>query len=138
MSQVHLTAEAKHHILLEYQRGVRGRGFRALSTRHGVKGGVHTLQRWLQQWDGTAASLKERERTGRPRALSSTEVTRHVAPPIRNANRSYRVVRYTRLLPRVQAATGTSLSLRSLKRYAQQELRARQTRGKERTEDECQ
>jgi hypothetical protein len=138
MSQVHLTAEAKHHILLEYQRGVRGRGFRALSSRHGVKGGVHTIQRWMQQWDGTAASLKERERTGRPRVLSSAQVTRHIAAPIRNANRAGRVVRYSRLLPQVRASTGKSLSVQTLRRYGRKELGARQTRGKERTEDECQ
>ena len=132
----HLSSETKHHILLEYQAGVRGCGFKALAARHGVKGGLHTLQRWHQQWDGTPQSLQEKARSGRPRILSSAEVKRHVAAPIRNRNRSARPVRYTKLLPQVQAATGQDVSLRTLQRYGHDELAARQTRGKKRTAEE--
>jgi hypothetical protein len=96
------------------------------------------VRHWHDRWDGTPQSLQRRAGSGRPRVLSRVQVTRHVAAPIRNSNRAARVVRYGRLLPQVQAATGTNVSLRTLQRYGHNEAGGRQTRGKKRTVDECQ
>jgi hypothetical protein len=133
----HLSADVKHHILLEYAASQRGRGFAALAQRHGIAGGGGVMQRWHVRWDGTPASLEEGVRSGRPRVLTEQQVTRHVAPPIRNANRAGRRVRLTRVAVQVRAATGFDVSTRSVQRYAHDELGAKQTRGKKRTAEEC-
>jgi hypothetical protein len=134
----HLSAEAKHAILLQYAPGVRGCGFKSLAARYGIKGGPTVVSVWYQHWDGTPQSLKEQPRSGRPRALSSTQVRRHVAAPIRNANRTARAVSYPSLLPQVQAATDSNVSLSTIKRYGKKELHATGKHGKKRTADERQ
>ena len=134
----HLSAEAKHHILLEYTPGERGHGFKALAARHGVAGGAALLSKWHRRWDHTPQSLEERARSGRPRTLSSAQVRRHIAAPIRNANRAARAVSYPTLLPQVQAATHTNVSLTTIKRYGKEEQHATGKRGKKRTTEECQ
>jgi hypothetical protein len=134
----HLSAEAKHHILLEYSPRERGRGFKALAVRHSIKGGAALVAAWHHRWNGTPQSLEEEARSGRPRILSRAQVHRHVAAPIRNANRAARAVSYTALLPQVQAATDSNLSLRTLQRYGDEELQATAKHGKKRTSDECQ
>lgn len=135
----HLSAEAKHHILLEYAPSEATHTFAALAERHAIAGGKRTVQRWHQRWDGTPASLQRKPGTGRARALSAAQVRRHIAAPIRNSNRAARAVRYTKLLPQVQAATGAQLSLRTLQRYGKEEAGGRLTSGKKRTaeESEC-
>jgi hypothetical protein len=135
----HLSAEAKHHILLEYTPRDSSRSFAALARRHAVKGGWQVLQRWHQRWDGAPASLQERVRSGRPQVLSRAQLSRHVRAPLLAANRAHRAISYAELLPRVRAATGSSLSLRSLQRYGKEELGAKQRRSKKRTaaESEC-
>ena len=123
---------------LEYCPRERGRGFKALAARHNIKGGATLISTWHRRWDGTPQSLEEGARSGRPRALSSAQVRRHVAAPIRNANRAARVVSYTELLPQVQSATHTEISLRTLQHYGKEELHATAKHGKKRTSDECQ
>jgi hypothetical protein len=134
----HLSADAKHHILLEYTPGVRGHGFKALAARHEIKGGAALLSAWHRRWDRTPQSLEEQPRSGRPRTLSSAQVRRHIAAPIRNANRAAQAVSYPALLPQVQAATHTDVSLRTLKRYGKEELHATAKHGKKRTAEESQ
>ena len=46
----HFSAEAKHHILLEYSPRSEGRSFAALAARHAVSGGARTVQRWHSRW----------------------------------------------------------------------------------------
>jgi hypothetical protein len=132
----HFNATTKHHILLEYAPHERDHSFAALAARHSIAGGKRTVLRWWARWDGTSASLEEGMRTGRPRVLSAAQVRRHIAAPIRNANRAARPVRYTQLLPQVQAATGTQMAISTLKNYGKQELGAAHTRGKKRTAGE--
>ena len=98
----HLTPSAKHHILLEYSPRSATRSFAALARRHAVKGGARTVQRWHQRWDRTARSLEHKSGTGRPRVLSSAQVSRHVRAPILAANRAHRAVHYTDLLESVK------------------------------------
>jgi len=134
----HLNTEAKHHILLEYAPHDAARSFAALAARHAIAGGSGTVARWHQRWDGTPASLEEQPRAGRPRVLSRAQVSRHVRTPILAANRAHRAIHYTDVLPRVRAATGRQISLRSVQRYGKEELGARQRRGQKRTADESQ
>lgn len=135
----HLSAEAKHHILLEYAPHDATRSFAALAARHAVAGGKRTVQRWHERWNGTPASLEEQLRTGRPRVLSRAEVSRHVRAPILAANRAHRAIHYSDLLPAVREKTGKEMSLRSLQRYGKEELGAKQKHTKKRTaaESEC-
>jgi hypothetical protein len=132
----HLSAEAKHHILLDYSPRDTTRSFAALARRHAVKGGARLLRLWHRLWDGTPALLQERPRSGRPRVPSKSQVARHIATPIRAANRAHRAIHYPDLLARVRAATGKNLSLRAVQRYGEEELGARQRRGIKRTADE--
>jgi hypothetical protein len=130
------TAQQKHTILSQYRAGSRDASFRALARRFAVEGGGQTIQKWHQHWDGTPQSLQTRQRTGRPRVLSTEEVQQYVRAPILRANRAHKPVHYPALLPTVQAKTGKELSLRTLRRYGKEELGAKQRRGKKRTADE--
>lgn len=137
INMTHLSADAKQLILKQYRVGVRDSGFDSLASRYDVRGGGAEILRWYRQWDGTPESLEDKPRSGRPRILTTTQVTRHIAAPIRNCNRAHRVVRYPKLLPQVQRATGKDISLRTLKRYGKEEAGGKQTRGKKRTAEEC-
>lgn len=134
----HLSAEAKHHILLEYAPGDATRSFAALARRHGIEGGGQTVGRWHARWNGTADSLKERERSGRPPALSAEQVDEYVRAPIRAANRAHRAIHYPDLLSSLRSATGADISLRTLQRHGEEELAVKQKRGIKRTANERQ
>lgn len=131
------SAQQKQNILLHYQAGRKGAGFKALAVRFAVKGGGTLIRSWHQRWDGTVQSLQSKQSPGRPRILNRTEVRRHVRDPILAANRSRKAVSYTRLLPTVRQKTGKSLSLRSLRRYGKRELGVKKRRTKKKTEKEC-
>jgi hypothetical protein len=133
------TPEQKHEILLEYTPHSHTHGAAALAARHAVAGGVRTVQRWLARWNGTAASLRRKEGSRGHTILTHAEVQRHIATPIRRANRSARQVKYTKVAERVREATGKSVSDRTVQRIGKEELGGRRTRGKKRTaeESEC-
>lgn len=135
----HLSAEAKHHILLEYTPRDTSRSFSALARRHAVRGGERTIRRWHQRWNGTLHSLERKDGSGKARILTAAEVNRHVRAPILAANRSHRAIHYTDLLPEVQRKTGKKISLRSLQQYGKEELAIKQRHTKKRTagESEC-
>jgi hypothetical protein len=132
----HLSAEAKHHILLEYAPHDATRSFAALARRHAVKGGREVVREWHRRWDGSVASLERKAGSGKARALSRAQVSRHVRAPILAANRAHRAIHYTELLPAVRQKTGTEVSLCSLQRYGKEELGARDKQSKKRTSDE--
>lgn len=120
-----LSAEAKHHILLDYSPYHRNYSFAALARRHNIKGGGRLLQYWHSQWNGTVSSLRRKLGSGRPRILSRAQVQQHVAKPILAANREHRAISYTQLLPQVRERTGTNIALRTLQDYGKREVRAR-------------
>lgn len=121
------TLSLKHHILTQYQPFSHIHSFHALARLYNVKGGASTIQKWHRRWDGTAQSLERLEGSGRPRLLSRIELTRHVAPRIRAANRRAEAVHYSTIHASVEAATGRHISQRTLRRYGQ-ELHAKQKR----------
>jgi hypothetical protein len=132
----HLSAEAKHHILLEYAAADSTRSFAALALRHAVKGGRRVLQNWYQRWDGTPTSLQRKAGTGRARTLSTRQVQQYIRTPILRANRAHHAIHYSTVTEQVRAATGANVSGATVRRYGKEELGARQTRGKKRTADE--
>lgn len=132
-----LSAEAKHHILLEYAPSDATRSFAALARRHAVKGGAQVVRSWHQRWNGTAASLQRKAVTGRPRALSTAQVQQHVRAPILRSNHAHRAIHYSSLAQSVRAATGVSVSDRTVRRYGEEELHAKSKRGRKRTAQEC-
>lgn len=131
-----LSAEAKHHILLQYSPRSPTHSFAALAARAGGGLDESTVRKWHARWNGTAQSLQRKAVTGRPRVLSAAQVTRHVLPSIRAANRKGVALHYTTLLPAVQRATGRRPALRTLRRYGQQ-VGVKQKRSKKRTQGEC-
>src|ERR1700738_975534 len=106
----HLSAEAKHHILLEYTPHSATHGFPALAPRHAVYGGARSVQRWHERWDGSPALLQRKAGSGKARALTAAQVSRHVRAPILAANRVHRAIHYTDLLPAVRQKTGSDVS----------------------------
>jgi hypothetical protein len=132
----HLSADAKHHILLEYRAHSTEHSFAALAQRHGVTGGADVVRHWHDRWDGTPASLQRKPGTGKARILSAAQISRHVRAPILAANRAHRAVHYSELLPAVRQKTDTEVSLRSLQRYGKEELGGQNKHSKKRTADE--
>lgn len=131
-----LTAEQKHSILIHLQSRGEGVKAEAIAAAHGVQGGSSTLNKWLKKWDGTAQSLQRNKVSGRPRALSRAQVSRHLKPRVLAANRRGQAVHYPTLLPLVNAATRKKLSLRTLQRYGREDLSIKQRRSKKRTATE--
>src|SRR5271156_3480575 len=113
----HLSAEAKHHILLEYDPYNRYRSFTALAHKHNVAGGRETVERWFHRWDRIPSSLEECPRTGRPRVLSVDDVHELVAPIIRRANQENRVIDYAQVADELKEDTGCEVSSQTLRRY---------------------
>jgi len=132
-----LTAQQKHSILTHYSSRRAGDTLASILSQHGAAVGRSTFYSWMEKWDGTPQSLEHKPMSGRPRVLSSQQVTRHVRPRILAPNRRAAPVHYSSLLPAVQAATDTQISARTLRRYGMEELGAKQKRGKKRTADEC-
>jgi hypothetical protein len=135
----HLTPELKHEILKEYLPHSRDNSFESLAGRHNIKGGKRTIQRWYTRWDGTPSSLRQRAGAGRHRLLSAAQIRDTIALPIRNRNRSHHAIHYTELLPTVRDKSGTSVSLRTIRRYGKEIIRARDksTRSRTAAESKC-
>jgi hypothetical protein len=134
MSQ--LTPQQKHDILTQYTSRQRGETLAHILSANKVSASRRTVELWRQRWDGTAASLQHKRGAGRPRILTHAQVMRHIAPRIRAKNRSHAPVVYPTLLPSVTAATGKSMSLRTLERYGKKDLDAAPIHGKKRTHEE--
>lgn len=130
------TPELKHHILQQHSTNPDECSFAALAQRYGVKGGRKVVRDWWLAWDGTSASLQRKEGSGKQPLLSTAQIRRHIATPIRAANRAHRAISYTSLLPQVQAATGKQLSLRTLQDYGKKELGGKQASTRKRTAHE--
>jgi hypothetical protein len=133
----HFTPEQKHEILLEYTAYSPTHNFSALALRHSVHGGAQVVRCWYQRWNGTIASLQEKKKSGRPSILNGQEIFRHITTPIRRANRSGRIIRYTKITEGVRAKTRKSVSYSTIKRIGYKKLKVRKGRCNKRTPDEC-
>lgn len=131
-----LTPEVKHSILTHYTSPLNRDTLPAILSLHDVKASRRAVEKWRLQWNGSVASLQHNKGAGRPRVLSEAQVRRHIAAPIRNSNRAGRPIHYTQLLPSVQAATHTNVSLQTVQRYGKQDCNAKNIRGRKRTVDE--
>jgi hypothetical protein len=80
------TPQLKHHILTQYRSNDRDYSFQSLAIRYGIKGGKGTIQKWHQRWKGTPESLMNKQRSGRPRILTRTQVYRYISQPIIKKN----------------------------------------------------
>lgn len=138
MNMKQLTAEQKHSILTHLQSRGKGVSADAIAAAHGVKGGRSRLHKWLQRWDGTSQSLERKPSSGRPRALTRAQVKRHIKPRILAANRRGEAIHYTTIHSAVQQATGSQVSIQTLRRYGKQELGVKQKRSTKRTASESQ
>jgi transposase len=103
-----------------------------------VKGGKRTLIRWHQRWDGTAASLKQQQRSGRPCTLTPAEVSRHIRAPILAANRAHRAIHYSDIWRQVETKTGKKITLRTVQRTGKETLAIKERTTRKRTQAECQ
>jgi hypothetical protein len=103
---------------------------KSLSQQYNIKGGSKTMSRWLQQWDGSPASLERREGSGRHTILTPQEVKDYIQLPIRNKNRSFKPVHYTDLLPSVTQKTGKEISVETIRRIGREQLGVKQKRTK--------
>jgi transposase len=130
-------AEYKQFILTKYRRNSRGFGFAALAQQYGIAGGGRTIQRWYEQWNGTAASLQHKYGAGRPPLLNEEEVIQHITTPIQKKNRQSHPVHYTNLLRPLQEQTGKKISLRTIQRYGKKNARIKSKRTIKKTEWEC-
>jgi transposase len=130
------SAEQRHHILTAYTPNSRNNSLRALSIQYGLAADGRTIKRWLKRWDGTVASLQDRKSSGRPRLLTPTLVHNHIRQPIIASNRSHVRVSYTDIHNRIRERNPVQISLRSVRRYGQVVVGARQLRTRRQSVDE--
>lgn len=113
-------AELKHHILSQYSPRQRSSSLRALSRRYGLGSRGSTIAKWLRRWDGTAASLQERTRPGRPPTLTRRQVHNHIHQPVVAANRAHRCIDYPTVHRRLLDKTESRVSLRTVQRLGKE------------------
>jgi transposase len=131
------TPQLKHHILKHYSVHSRDRSFAALARLYAVPGGKQTVQQWHRRWNGSAASLENKARSGRPRTLTRRQVNDYIRTPIKNKRRAHATVHYPDLLPALRQKIGKQISLRTLQRYGKEELGIKLKHTQRRTASEC-
>lgn len=131
------TPQLKHHILKHYSAHSRDRSFAALARLYAVPGGKQTVQQWHRRWNGSPASLENKARSGRPRALTRRQVNDYIRTPIKNKRRAHAAVHYPDLLPALRQKIGKQISLRTLQRYGKEELGIKLKHTQRRTASEC-
>ena len=101
----HLTADQKHAILTHWSERDEHETLDDIARKHDVSFSRASFYNWLQQWDGTRASLQRKPATNRQRALSSRQVEQYIRKPILAANREHRAIHYPQLHKSLQLAT---------------------------------
>ena len=133
----HTSAQQKHDILVHCESRRGGETEVEVADLHGVVVNRKTLYRWRSRWNRTPQSLERREGSGATPILTSLEISGHIRAPILAANRSHRAIHYTDLLKKIQEKTGKSISIRTIRRIGQQQLRIQQKHTQKRTRQEC-
>lgn len=132
----HITAQLKHSILIHIQTKPADKTYEQIAALHGVVTTRRTITNWIQQWNGTIASLTRTPGSGRPRILTPTQVYHQITKPIRASNRASNKVKYTKITEGVQRKTGKTLSVETVRRIGRTELKAKLKRGTKRTAKE--
>lgn len=130
----HFSAQTKHAILMEYSSNDENHGFTALALRHPPVTS-RTIRRWKDQWDGTANSLEEGERDGRPPVIEPQDRAAVIERVIDQANRHHEAIHYPDVADELFSETGIHASSRTVRRYGR-ELGVRQMRTIARSEEE--
>lgn len=131
-----ITPEVKHSILSHYTSPNNTQTLALILSLHQVNASRQAVESWRKTWDGSVESLKHRGGAGRPRILTKREVTRYIKRPIRDANRSSKCIRYSRVAQSVREKTGKGVSDRTIRRIGKEQLGGRKTRGRKRTAEE--
>jgi hypothetical protein len=118
----HLSAETKHHILLEYSPHTYDHSFKALAIRHNIQGGRQVIEKWYAQWDRTPESLMEHKRSGRKRKLNTAQINELIAQPIIKAHSSATPIHYPKLMPSIRRSISEPISIQTIRRYGKKDL----------------
>jgi hypothetical protein len=118
----HLSAETKHHILLEYSPYTYDHSFKALAIRHNIQGGRQVIEKWYAQWDRTPESLMEHNRSGRKRKLNTAQINELIAQPIIKAHSSATPIHYPKLMPSIRRSISEPISIQTIRRYGKKDL----------------
>jgi hypothetical protein len=109
--------ELKHRILTRYTSDPDTNSYRSLSLLYGLAPDGRTIKRWKKQWNGTLASLRDKQRSGRPRLLTRQQVHSYIRQPVVASNRSHTPINYPTLHTRISQTNAAPVSLRSVQRY---------------------
>ena len=104
-----------HTILQQYQKGVRGKGFRALAKKYEVKGGHQLISFWYSKWDGTESSLKKHSGGDTRSTLTEKEKKVHIHDFIEKKSKT-EAVTYPEVKVNVEKKTKKAPSLTAVKR----------------------
>ena len=132
----HFSPEVKHTILREYCAGDKGHGFAALARRHGVQGGWKVVKSWFERWDGTAQSLQDADRSGRPRILDRGKADAIIRQSVNRSNKNHQAINYVEVADLIRLKTGVDVSVQTVRRWGR-EIGVNHRRAIPRTENEC-
>jgi hypothetical protein len=118
-SYSHYTSQYLHSILLEYKRGVRDCGFKALAKRFKVKGGHRLLMYWYKKWDGTESSLTKQSGGDRRSILTPKEKKKYIQDFIDKRSNT-EAVQYAEVKENIEKKTGKLPALRTVQDYGEQ------------------
>jgi hypothetical protein len=131
-----LSSKQKHDILTMYANNQPHLSFESIARQHNIKGGKKVISRWWKKWDGTPDSLMRREGSGRPKALTSTEVRECIQLPILHKNRSFEAIHYHEIQSSIKQKIDKNVSIQTVRRYGKEQLDVKQKRTKKRTANE--
>lgn len=115
----HYTPQFLHSILLEYKRGVRNFGFKALAKRFKIKGGHQLLMYWYKRWDGTESSLAKHSGGDRRSILTPEEKKKYVRDFIDKKSKT-EAAQYAEVKENIEKKTGKVPELRTVRDYGKQ------------------
>lgn len=111
------STDLMQHILTQHTADPHNNSLRALSRRYHLTSNGSTIKKWMQRWNGTATSLAERKKKGRPCILTPLQIHNHIHQPIVAANRAHRRIDYRTVHRRMLRDTPLRVSLRTMQRY---------------------
>ena len=115
------TASFEQKILEEYRPEVHGSGFKSVAKRFKIKDDHQLIKSWYRQWDGSVQSLHVKQRTDRPRKLTTEEMKRYILNFVETMNDPDKPVNYKMVQAHVQASLNRKGPLAAMKRYGRME-----------------